>query len=136
MHAYRNLISTTTHTKHHSSEPVNHSLNLSTCSSKIIPDAEFIDWKLKKEHTSVKYFLGRHYPGRYLTQREAEVLSLIPNRTYKQISEMLKLSHRTIEAYARSIMTKLNCKTKYELNGMISQYDFVEPLKALIESEK
>ena len=135
MHAYKNLINTITHAKQNNGDSINYSLNISKCSPEVKPDAESIDWKLKKEHTNVKYFLGRHYPGRYLTQREAEVLSLIPDRTYKEIARILQLSHRTIEAYAHALMRKLSCKTKRELSTMISQHDFIEPLQTLIENE-
>ena len=135
MHAYKNLINTITHAKQNNGDSINYSLNISEGSSEIKLDTESIDWKLKKKHTNVKYFLGRHYPGRYLTQREAEVLSLIPNRTYKEIAGILKLSHRTIEAYTHALMRKLNCKTKRELSTMISQHDFIESLQALIENE-
>jgi DNA-binding CsgD family transcriptional regulator len=92
-----------------------------------------IDWKHKKIHNQSKYFLGCHYPNHYLTQREAEVLTLIPNRTYQEIAEILKLSRRTIEVYAHRLIIKLHCSTKRELNILIKQYNFISQLQNLIE---
>jgi DNA-binding CsgD family transcriptional regulator len=135
MQAYKNLINTIGTAKEIGSEHMNYTLNLSECACAFESSTEVIDWKLEKVSVHLKYFLGRHYPGRYLTQREAEVLSLIPNRTYKEIAGILQLSHRTIQAYARALMTKLSCKTKRELNTLISEHDFIEPLQELIETE-
>lgn len=91
-----------------------------------------INWSRKSINNRVQYFLGDDFPGRYLTQREAEVLCLIPDYTYKGIGLQLGLSHRTVELYTANIMKKLNCSSKAELKKLVLEGNTLEPLRALL----
>lgn len=92
-----------------------------------------ITWECTKTQNHSKYFLACHDPNLYLTQREAQILTLIPNRTYQDIADLLNISKRTVEAYAHKIIVKLHCKTKRELNNLINQYDLINQLENIIE---
>lgn len=72
-----------------------------------------------------QYYLGIHFPGIYLTRREAEcVYHLLKGRTMAAAGECLGLSARTIEFYLKNIKIKLDCRNKAGLIAAIEQSDF------------
>jgi DNA-binding NarL/FixJ family response regulator len=51
-----------------------------------------------------------------LTDRETEILRLVAKGlTYRQISERLALSHRTVQNHVQNVLGKLHLHTRYEL---------------------
>jgi len=59
-----------------------------------------------------------------LSPREIECLSLYLNgKTAKHIANIICVSHRTVQAHIRNIMTKLNCSSKPELFDLINEYE-------------
>lgn len=93
----------------------------------------FISWKIKSDKRYTRYYLGPNYPGRYLTRRELEVLSLIQNKTYQEIANLMALSRRTIEAYVKKILDKLCCTSKKELCEFVLQYIIVNELTEIMQ---
>ncbi len=58
--------------------------------------------------------------GHYLTQREAECISLaMQGMTMKMIGLHLDLSPRTIEYYLKRVKERMGCRTKKELVNQI-----------------
>ena len=92
-----------------------------------------ISWEIRSDKRYTRYYLGPNYPGRYLTQREAEVLSHIQNKTYEEIADVMALSKRTIEAYAKKIFDKLCCSSKKELCECVLQYLIINELKEIMQ---
>lgn len=71
------------------------------------------------------YFLGKNFPGIYLTQREAEcMLNFLKRKTVTEAALELNLSPRTVEFYLKNMKTKLECKSKSELIHKVRESDF------------
>ncbi len=92
-------------------------------------------WKIENHNGRKKYYLKNFHPTKYLTQREAEVVCYIHNRTYADIARVLNLSKRTIELYAKNIMVKFNCSSKRELKGALSEEDSLALSKIIPKNE-
>lgn len=59
----------------------------------------------------------------HLTKREAQCLYfLFQGKSAKEIGKILNISHRTVELYCDRIRRKLNCRTRIELLGKISNH--------------
>lgn len=64
--------------------------------------------------------------GQYLTQREAECMTLLlQGFTMRKIGEQLELSPRTIEYYLKRIKERVGCRTKKELIEYASNLSFI-----------
>ena len=92
-----------------------------------------INWELKFKKGSLRYYLGNHYPNKYLTQRQIEVLLCAPNKSYKEISRQMNLSRRTVEAYLQQVMLRLSIKTKKELSEVILQTNILKELNVMAQ---
>ena len=67
--------------------------------------------------------------GQYLTQREAECVTLLlQGFTMKKIGELLELSPRTIEYYLKRVKERLDCRNKKELIRYVSTCQFTESI--------
>ena len=79
----------------------------------------------KNHYLRQKYFLGKHFPNIYLTQREAECIAgLLQHGTMKTIARNLNISHRTVEYYIQNVKAKIQCYTKADLIKHIKKSDF------------
>jgi DNA-binding NarL/FixJ family response regulator len=94
-----------------------------------------IHWEVKDHNSKKKYFLNIVRSNKYLTQREAEVMCHIHNKTYSDIAKLLNLSKRTIELYAKNVMVKLNCSSKKQVKSIISSQEIRELEKIIIDNE-
>lgn len=78
-----------------------------------------------KPKTSESHFLGKNFPGIYLTPREAEcMMNFLEEKTVPEAAVYLNLSPRTVEFYLKNMKIKLECKTKSELINKIRESDF------------
>ena len=82
--------------------------------------------KIKKYQNRFRYYLGRKYPGIYLTSQEAScVTQLLKNMKYHDIGKILGKSPPTVNFYLRNVRIKLKCKNRAQLIEAIQQTDFV-----------
>ncbi len=73
-----------------------------------------------------RYYLGKKYPEKYFTHREAMcMLYMLQGLNYKQIANLLSLSPRTVGFYCSNMRIKLRCKSKKELVHAMRQLDFM-----------
>lgn len=85
--------------------------------------------KKKKKKFRGSYPVGDKYPNISFTRREAEcMVHLLKGKTLAKIASVLKLSSRTIEYYVNNMKTKLNCHSKYELIGKVSETTFLNTI--------
>ncbi|PHQ82242.1 MAG: hypothetical protein COB66_00665 [Coxiella sp. (in: Bacteria)] len=91
-------------------------------------------WQKRVYGQYTKYFMGR-YLGKYLTQREAEILCYFRDMKYAEIALIFNLSVRTVEAYSMNLQVKLGCNSKKEVLQLICEKD-IEVLRELIEIDK
>ena len=70
---------------------------------------------------------GHESPFSKLSQREAEVVSLIlQGKTIKEMSEMLALSDKTINTYRYRLYEKLKVKNDVELTRLAIKFDYLD----------
>jgi DNA-binding CsgD family transcriptional regulator len=73
-----------------------------------------------------KYPLGKLFPGRHLTYREAQCMQLLVNgSTMKAIGKALSLSPRTVEYYLNNVKRKLSCRSKRELINLMIAHQYL-----------
>lgn len=88
-----------------------------------------------------RIFLGRDFPGVYLTVREAEMAQLLQDFKYREIASLMKISRRTAEYYALNMKKKLRCHNKREMiyfltdTGLVNQLEDVVDIKYLFETK-
>lgn len=64
-------------------------------------------------------FLGR--PG-YVTSKEYQCISQLPlGLSYKQIANMLNLSHRTVEQYITRVKVRIGCRNRQDLIKLLNE---------------
>ena len=64
----------------------------------------------------MKFFLGEHFPGKYVTFAEFKCISqLAKGKGMKEIAEHLNISARTVETYINNAKNKLECFSKKQL---------------------
>lgn len=86
-----------------------------------------------KDITQKKYYLTGEYKGIYLTKREAECLvCLARGKTAKEMAKILKINHRTVEAFLEKIKNKLNCSTKSQLIEKAIKCRFLEGVRPMV----
>ena len=70
---------------------------------------------------------GHESPFSKLSQREAEVVSLIlQGKTIKEMSEMLALSDKTINTYRYRLYEKLKVKNDVELTRLAIKFEYID----------
>lgn len=63
-----------------------------------------------------RYYLGDKYPNIYFTEQEFRCITyLVIGKTYKEIANIIGLSHRTVGFYFSNIRYKLKCRSKRDL---------------------
>ena len=73
-----------------------------------------------------KYPLGKLFPGRHLTYREAQCMQLLmTGSTMKAIGKALSLSPRPIEYYLNNVKRKLACRSKKELINIMITHQYL-----------
>ena len=80
-----------------------------------------------------RIFLGKEFPGVYLTEREAEIAQLLEDYKYREIADLMNISRRTAEYYALNMKKKLNCHNKREMVYVLSESGVVEKLKEIVD---
>lgn len=85
---------------------------------------------LKEARDLRKYYLDEHYPGLYLTKREAESMFwIVQDYTITQAAIHMGLSARTVEYYIKNLKLKFHCKTKKELIKKILHTNLLHQLE-------
>lgn len=85
--------------------------------------------EIKNYKTGDRYYLKEISDTFYLGNREAQVIYLrILGKKNKQISEIMKLSKRTIEAYIVNIKNKSPFHKSKELINAIKKTDFMKAI--------
>ena len=82
-----------------------------------------------------RIYLGPVFPEIYLTLREAEIILLLEGNTYIQIAMKLGISKRTVELYINNVRKKLNCSSKNKLILLMNNYNIIDQLKEIIDSD-
>lgn len=77
-------------------------------------------------------YLGSNFNNKYLTKRETEILYyVVLGYTAKKIGKILNISHRTVEVYVDCLKSKLNCRSKAEIIGVVLTSDIISKLNIL-----
>lgn len=80
----------------------------------------------------IRYYLGKNYPGVYLTPQEAICLFYIVRKfTSKHISTLMDIHFRTVEYYRDNIRCKLGAISKKDLLHKIQDTNFQNHMKYL-----
>ena len=81
-----------------------------------------------------QYWLGKHYPQLYLTQREAEcIFYLSRGLTIVATASKLSLSARTVEFYLKKVKEKLKIRKKSQLVQHLHEIGYIEELLKIID---
>lgn len=81
-----------------------------------------------------QYWLGKHYPHLYLTQREAEcIFYLSRGLTIVATASQLALSARTVEFYLKKVKEKFKIRKKSQLVQHLHEIGYIEELLKVIE---
>lgn len=82
---------------------------------------------LAKKGRHIRYGLGERYAQVYFTKRESEcMVLLLKGKTIDNVAMVLNLSPRTIEFYIKNMKSKVGCRTKSELIGLVCASEFIK----------
>ena len=85
--------------------------------------------KLETHKKIIRYYLGKSYPGIYLSQREAECVALLLEGYGEEKSaEILDISTPTVERYLRNVRDKIYCKNNIEIIQKMQSTDFISKI--------
>lgn len=84
------------------------------------------------EGKRTRYYLGKKYPGVYLTSQEAICLFYsIQKFTSKNISVLMDIHFRTVEYYRDNVRCKLGAISKKDLINKIQETNFTNYMRHL-----
>lgn len=89
--------------------------------------------EVRSGSSGVRYYLGDLYPDVYLTFREAQTALLLEGHKYREISQMMRLSCRTVEYYASNMKKKFCCHSKRELIYIIRESKLLVQLQEVLD---
>ena len=82
---------------------------------------------LAKKGRYIRYGLGNRYGQAYFTKRESEcMVLLLKGKTIDNVATEFNLSPRTIEFYVNNMKSKVGCRTKSELIGLVYASEFIK----------
>ncbi len=76
-----------------------------------------------------RIYLGGHFPGVYLTLREAQIVQLLEKYKYREVAAKLNISRRTVEFYTMNMKKKMHCITKQQLLDKLQRTSVMKQLK-------